>query len=201
MKKYSIFLKLSPDIISISATDVRMFSMVNRIENILKSDLPDEEKKGVISEINQKILDGQNKPINNLRIVKKYYEPMQYFYVFDNGFRKHKYAVTSEYVIPAVCHSKGERLVELPYFYGFSEKIGRKITVDDINMIAICRMEDQIITYRDGKYGILVDDGSLDIKYKDEVSFSPKVDEIHASIVDFVESYKVKTKHKISKYY
>lgn len=192
MKGHSVFLKLKPELFSITVEEFNAYNMMNEIERILESDMSDSQKHLAIEEAKSKFSNKKNNSITNLKIVKQDFSLMENFYVMKSAFSRHKYVVTSEKVSLISCRNIDFNLTEFQYFYAFSERLGREIIVDGISMIAICKLEDQLITYKNGRYGLLVDSGMHDIRYRGKVNFNPSKTDIETSIINFVQAEKQK---------
>ena len=187
MKKYSIYLKIRPSIITLTAEQIYAKKMLDEISGVFLSDMESEEKKKRITEINNNFFLNREGFNNNLKVIKSDYESMNSFYVFNNFNHKRRFAVSYGEIIPQFYDQKDESFVELSCFIGFSERVAKEIFINGEKMIAVCSLENQLIVCKNGAYGVLVDDGSKEIKYGKKVDFRTKPSDIEDSVIDVVE--------------
>ena len=190
MKKYSIFIRIYPKIISLTVEQINAAKLMDEIFLLNSSDIEPEEKQRCIAAIREQYITKNNSINNNLRLIKKDYDSMEHFYVFRNHNKKQSFMVGHDSVVPALCSKDDPNLVELEDFIGFSEKISREVFIDGEKMIAICELEGQLIVCKEKKYRILLVDKAdkYKIRYGKSVSFNPKIGDIEDYVVNSIKS-------------
>lgn len=187
MKKYEVFVKLNPRIVTLTMQDLIRESEEAEVSAIINSDLSEEEKEIAKLDLFNRHISDYNRINTSLKLIRKEYSPMEHFYVRRG---KNTFIASENHVVLADSDFENDRLTELPYFIYFAENVSRYAIVNGTAVQVLYRMENQYIVSRNGNYSIAVEDNEFAIKYGKKLEYTPKPDEICETITGLVKRYR-----------